>query len=104
MIVFIKCSDNHRASTVVQLFLEGTSLFGLPSHVKTDHGGENVDVWRHMLSNSNNPSSVITGRSTHNQRLERLWRDMHRSITSTFSTIFAEIEGEGLSSSHLPTP
>ena len=96
MIVFVKYSDNNRASTMLESFLEGASSFGLPSHVRTDHGGENVDVWRHMLSNSNDPLSVITGSSTHNQRVERMWRDMRRSVSSSFSTTFTEIETEGV--------
>ena len=40
MIVFVKCSDNNRASTMLESFLEGTSSFGLPSHVRMEPGGE----------------------------------------------------------------
>ena len=37
MIVFVKCSDNNRASTMLESFLEGASSYGLPSRVRTDH-------------------------------------------------------------------
>ena len=29
-------------------------------------------------------NSVLTGSSTHNQRIERLWRDLHQSVTKLF--------------------
>ena len=39
-----------------------------------------------MLTAYNNDTSrVITGSSTHNERIERLWRDVHRRVTSNFN-------------------
>ncbi len=96
-IVFIKCSNNNRASTVLESFLYGVSSFGTPTCVRTDHGGENVDIWRHMLSiTNNNPSSIIAGSSTHNERVERMWRDMSRCVSSQFWSTFYSIESEGI--------
>ena len=45
------CSDNNRASTVLLSFTKAVQENGLPSYVRSDLGGENVDVWRFMLSN-----------------------------------------------------
>ena len=39
---------------------------------------------------------MITGSSTHNQRIERLWRDVHRCVTSLFHRLFHMLEDEGL--------
>lgn len=92
-ITFLKCSDNNRASTVLDNLEEGVSTYGLPNSVRTDHGGENVDVWRFMLATHNNDlSSVITGSSTHNERIERLWRDVFRCVASVYYQIFRELE------------
>lgn len=33
-------------------------------------------------------SCVITGSSTHNERIERLWRDVHRSVVRVFAETF----------------
>lgn len=71
-------------------------MFGLPVHVRSDHGGENVRVWEYMLSLSNNPSSIITGSSVHNERIERMWRDITRCVSSSFIAMFGALEAEGL--------
>ena len=76
--VYLKCSSNNRASTVLQLFREACRLFGTPSRVRCDMGVENFDVARYMLQMRGlNRGSIITGSSIHNQRIERLWRDEH---------------------------
>ena len=87
-VTFVKCSNNNCADTVLEAFLEGTSVFGMPLCIRSDHGGENVRVWEYMLSSSNNPSSVITGSSVHNERIERMWRDITRCVSSSFITVF----------------
>ena len=92
-IVYAFCANNNKASTAVEGFKDGVSDFGLPQCVRSDHGGENVDVWRFMLAAHNNDiSCVITGSSTHNERIERLWRDVHRCVGRVFSPVFYELE------------
>ena len=62
--MYLKCADNNRAQTVLTLFHEGVTSYGLPNKVRSDHGGENVDVWRYMIANHENDySCVITGSS-----------------------------------------
>ena len=39
---------------------------------------------------------MLTGSSTHNQRIERLWRDMHRSATVLYYRLFYFMEHQGL--------
>lgn len=77
-VIYINCADNNRAETVLKSFVEGVETFGLPDRVRSDHGGENIDVWRYMLSMHNcDPVCVVTGSFTHNVRVERLWRDVN---------------------------
>ncbi len=95
-IPYLRCCTNNRASTVLTLFQDGVSKFGLPDRVRSDHGGENIDVWRYMLEMHNyNPDCVLTGSSTHNERIERLWRDVHRSLLH-FADTFRDFESEGI--------
>ncbi len=95
-ITYIKCSNNNRSETVQSVFLRATQLYGLPEKVRTDLGGENVAVWRFMIEQHGSTSALITGSSTHNQRIERLWRDVHRCVTSLFHHLFHRLEDEGL--------
>jgi len=49
-VVCIKCSTNNRATTAASAFLEGVFEFGMPTCIRSDHGGENIEVWRYMLA------------------------------------------------------
>ena len=97
VIVFLKCSDNNRACTVYELFLTGIGRYGLPSRIRCDQGGENVQVAQHMIQQrGEHRRSVIVGSSVHNQRVERLWRDMHRCVTLLFYRMFYFMEDQGM--------
>ncbi len=94
-VVFLKCSDNNRAATVLVAFNKGVELYDIPQKLRTDLGGENVAIWRLMVHHHSSNSSVITGSSVHNERIERLWRDVPRSVSSIFISLFRSLEEEG---------
>lgn len=93
-VVYIKCANNNLADTVLESFSEGLAEFCIPDRVRSDHGGENINVWRHMLSIHNDPACVLTWSSTHNERVERLWRDVYRDVTSSFVVEFKTLESK----------
>jgi hypothetical protein len=97
LIVYLKCSADNKAQTVLQLFQKAVAAYGLPSRVRSDEGGENTSVALYMLrSRGMDRHSIITGSSTHNQRIERLWHDVHRCVTTLFYRLFYFLEQQEL--------
>ena len=97
LIVFMKCSTNNKSSTVLSCFTEAVRRYGIPSRVRTDQGRENILVARYQLQHrGHGRGSIITGSSVHNQRIERIWRDMHRCVTQLYYRLFYFLEEKGV--------
>ncbi|KAK3108669.1 hypothetical protein FSP39_012900 [Pinctada imbricata] len=95
MITFLKCADNNTADTVLQCFLTGVTAYGIPKRVRSDKGRENVGVADFMISRRGR-YGMLTGKSTHNQRIERLWRDVFEGVLSYFYHLFYHMEDIGI--------
>ena len=95
-IVYLHCSSNNTAATVLYHFQGAVSAYGLPDRVRSDRGGENIDVWRFMVNIHSSHSAVIAGSSVHNVRIERLWRDVYRCVASNYYELFYKLEEQNL--------
>ena len=97
MVPYLACAPDNKAATVLRLFRKAVSEFGVPSRVRSDKGGENILVCHFMVSyQGTGRGSHIAGSSVHNQRIERLWRDVYRCVCSTFHEVFYFLEAQEL--------
>lgn len=78
LIVYLQCSGNNRAGTVMQ---------ALPIRVR----GTQVSDYMIAMHGCGR-RSFIAGRSVHNQRIERLWRDVFSACLLTYHCIFNHME------------
>ncbi|PIK58298.1 hypothetical protein BSL78_04804 [Apostichopus japonicus] len=85
LVPYLACETVCDANTVLRHFVNAIKDYGVPSRVRSDYGGENIDVA--LLMNSLrglSRGSHLTGESVHNERIQRLWRDVHKDVTSLF--------------------
>ena len=91
LITFLKCNTDNKAATVLHQFILASSKYGLPSQVRSDHGTENTKVAA-FITLVRGRQSHITGRSVHNQRIERLWRDVRTNVVEKYRNKFYSME------------
>lgn len=97
LVVYLACNTNNKAETVFKEFHKATQEYGMPKKVRSDKGGENMQVCYYMIAfHGPHQTSHIAGSSTHNQRIERLWRDVFRCVLCTFHELFYEMESIGI--------
>lgn len=87
----MKASDNNLAATVELLFKESCTKYGVPKMVRGDRGVENVGV-RDYMRDLCGQKGFIAGKSCHNQRNERLWRDVYGRVVEFYHDLFQEME------------
>ena len=93
--VMLACTNNNKSETLLSCFLGAVSEYGLPSRVRTDKGLENVLIADLMIEKrGSGRGSIITGPSTHNQRIERLWRDVFQGVLSYYYHLFYFLEDQ----------
>lgn len=100
-VIYLHLANNNLASTVRSCFEGGVGRFGLPQRVRSDLGVENFSVARFMLERRGvDRGSFITGRSVHNQRIERLWGETNRVVSAYYRELFQFMEETQVLDSH----
>ena len=95
--VMLVCTNNNKADTLLSCFLGAVTEYGLPSRVRTDKGLENVRIADYMIEKrGSGRGSIISGQSTHNQRIERLWRDVFQGVLCYYYNLFYFLEDQSL--------
>ena len=74
-------------------FIKAIEGYGIPSRVRADKGGEFNHINRLMEAvNGQDRGSFLKGKSVHNVRIERLWRDVFTKVVEKFYNIFNLME------------
>ncbi|XP_041838357.1 uncharacterized protein LOC121638006 isoform X2 [Melanotaenia boesemani] len=96
-VMCLEAATNNTASTAFAAFKKATEIHGIPSRVRGDQGVENVDIARYMFTiRGTDRGSFMSGKSVHNQRIERLWRDVRTCVTSKYYNELHLLEMEDL--------
>ncbi|XP_059371889.1 uncharacterized protein LOC132109648 [Carassius carassius] len=96
-IMYLGPATDNKASTALGFFLQSVERHGFPLRVRGDQGVENVEIARCMFSvRCCGRGSYISGKSVHNQRSERLWRDIWMAVTNIYYDVLHSLEEEGL--------
>ena len=74
--------------------MDAITNHGIPVKVRSDLGGENIEVWRYMIDQHRSDRAVVVGSSTHNEQIEHLWRDVQRCVDWVFYSILKQLEEE----------
>ncbi|KAL0577488.1 hypothetical protein V5O48_004512 [Marasmius crinis-equi] len=89
----IRASNNNLSATVLDVFLESVEEHGCPSRVRGDHGTENLLVAEFMEDLKGlGRGSYLWGKSIHNIRIERLWRDVTLGFGGKWKVFFQGLE------------
>eukprot|EP01039_Chlorochromonas_danica_P004611 gene4611-5055_t len=93
-IIYLRCADNNRASTVLDIFTHAVEdIWGCVPY-RIHGGGENIRIAEYMQQKRPDVRRpYIAGRSVHNQRIERLWRDVTEKVTSFYADLLEECIG-----------
>lgn len=115
LITGLRASNNNRASTVLDVFLDAVSRYRVPSRVRGDHGTENLEVaafmerfrgarrgsyiWGRQVELPRLLEKLFllslycwTPRSVHNVRIERLWVDLTTTLGAKWAEFFQMLE------------
>ena len=89
-VVVCTCDTNKRAVTLLNAVVASPIVLarGVPHKARCDEGGENIAValFLGMLS-----CTVKSGKSVHNQRCERTWRDLWNELLSFYIALFDDM-------------
>ena len=96
-------STNNLAATVMSSFYQAVYDHGVSDQIRSDLVGENVEVWRYMTEQKHFDSAVLVCSSTHNQRIDLLWRDSYRCVLVLYADLFKLMVADNRLSSLIET-
>jgi hypothetical protein len=81
--VSLAANKDNFAASVFESVLPALIEKGCPRFLRIDAGMENIAVAR-LMHSVRGEDSVLVGKSVHNQRIERFWRDVRTQVLHSF--------------------
>ena len=84
--VSLKCVSNNKSETLLSCFMKGLQTYGVRSGSDRIRVANENELITNFIFENQGPErgSLICGKSTHNQRIERLWRDVSNRVTRIY--------------------
>ena len=97
MVTYLHAATDNKSDTVLLAFYKSTGIHGMPSRVRTDLEGEMMGVKNFMEDvRGHDRGSFIAGQSVHNQRIERVWRDVWSWFANLYYDVFLQLQSSGI--------
>ena len=92
-IIYLKATNSNSSMATAHHFVDACLQHHIPGRIRTDHGTENGLVKEFINSvNGDERNSCIMGKSTANERIERLWKDVFAQCGIEFYKLFYLLE------------
>ena len=91
LVTYLGVSTNNEAITAFNFFSSSVVEFGVPGRVRADGGREFTHIKRFM-NQIDDTERFYAGKSVHNQRIERHWRDVFTKVIVKYHSIFNHME------------
>ena len=86
---------NNLARTAFNLFKDALIDFGIPSKIRVDGGGE-FNFHEKFMNTIDGSTRCLRGKSVHNVRIERHWRDCREKVLDKYITTFTYMENHNI--------
>lgn len=87
----LEVCTNNLAITGYRFFEKAMLEFGIPSKIRVDGGGE-FNFHESFMNSLDEQKRCLRGKSVHNTRIERLWRDCREKILDKYILTFEYME------------
>ena len=91
LVVLLHTCTNNLAKTAFELFKESIIEYGIPGKIRVDGGGE-FSHHATFMNSIDSETRCIKGKSVHNVRIERHWRDCREKVLDKYIKTFNHME------------
>ena len=95
LLIHLTVTTDNLALTSLNIYLDSVKEYVIPARIRADNGGE----FNHIASfqdNLDGTTRLIRGKSVHNTRIERIWRDTREKVVDKYKYIFMHMEDNGV--------